>query len=1237
MAISYKRAPEVNPDDPITSGQWNDLAKAFNDRLENGVADPGWRLFWYADALFQYIRQGDGSENPARDEWWSHWSHITPANGKNWPDTDPGTVGGINPSNPIAAFVYGNEGLNIYNETDRVNYDPTDGTGILLHDLIAGSPTTDLEHWEIAKVQRGVTDTTGSQIGAANALVASDRYYRINYGSAHSYLKTYGGFFASPQVEGKCNDQAFDKYTVKFRKLSPQTDCTYSTCPDETGSGTCPGTSKPVLGWFAGVYGYVLYHFDDTTTILPYTDYVEGPYTGNAYLRHERGGQLDFALDVYAAEFRGADNGAVTQRNEKTWNPQDHAFHFEEFFTRQYYLAPARGTATGYGGSLVAEYPQFDFPTGTATNALGIVNAGTSYTINSAFVFAGFIVVGTNLQTPKNFAIYVDGERVKDITVEAGAATDISHYFPNVFRAGSVIQIRSLGSMGVGESAYVEIAEILDMTPRVQDAYLVLRMSSARNQTMDGWGHEEADAKELWQNYQRHGMAVNYVEDGIKDQDPQGIWKNPVYEEIRRITHERLRLVKRNHLVGYEINSSGNSVLHFTRFPGFLGGGNDEDIDLFKGMAPQKDAIDSGYVKPGVTYKLTGSGASINYAGATLTENQTFKGVYKHNNWTVLSGTPVVYEHDLIILEAPEQGETNKWQMFMQTLPYKPSDSSVYKPEVFADRDGMFVDRCTLLSDDWGGADDQAKEIRAHVYARQPRPINRQENPPGYRYLLGTNLPEEGNSTNLVGNQNTSDCIDPLLADETNCAGQVAHYGSCKIYVPDYKIKSITYNRTTEEVEVEIDGRLYHNSNVANQAVSDNLTSWDAYMTADDTGAAAARSDENAVIEYLMYITNGDQCTIRIGDQSGDANVTSHWYATQYNGACFPRFHFVKQMPYVYEDSNNFINEHDTRLTVDNMLWAGFMLRAMCEGYLDHESDSNTENVLDPFCLKYHCGDSRMFDYRYATLMTQAMDNRWFSMHPEVAEGDNWEGYGPFPQMKAYALHFNQISKAINLLTRARIELPTYGVRWRRKTYQAFVPLGGTCDYKLNISIPDQVGWDLTNTGSWQYDVPSGTCNNSVILQATKSALLDYVGGVCGIKLLRIDTEFEVAFGDTGVESMAYYALPERLRDMIVHSAGNFGHLANENRIFGVTNATLFTGPGSPNACNYMIDGNVYEFPQSETITDECKTVLSGILEAEKPNQSDYINTGSSCNLGSDMERNYAFSATRSFLNIPLS
>jgi len=109
------------------------------------------------------------------------------------------------------------------------------------------------------------------------------------------------------------------------------------------------------------------------------------------------------------------------------------------------------------------------------------------------------------------------------------------------------------------------------------------------------------------------------------------------------------------------------------------------------------------------------------------TEGNIFLGKYKVKNWTTISGTPIVYENDIIITKAPKQGETNEWQVFLQTLPYKDSDSSLYKPEVFADRDGMFVDRCTLLSSGWGEATDQAKEIRSHVYARQTRPINRQD------------------------------------------------------------------------------------------------------------------------------------------------------------------------------------------------------------------------------------------------------------------------------------------------------------------------------------------------------------------------------------------------------------------------------------------------------------------------------------------------------------------------------
>jgi hypothetical protein len=504
-------------------------------------------------------------------------------------------------------------------------------------------------------------------------------------------------------------------------------------------------------------------------------------------------------------------------------------------------------------------------------------------------------------------------------------------------------------------------------------------------------------------------------------------------------------------------------------------------------------------------------------------------------------------------------------------------------------------------------------------------------------------LPEEGNSTNLVGNQNTNLCSDPLSADEIECAGQVAHYKSCQVYVPDYHVQSVTYDSGTGLVAVELDGRLRHNDNVTGQAVANNSTSWENYMLADDndpTGPAAARSDENAVIEYLNYKAGNGECTIRIGDQSGDADSTSYWDAGVYNGACFPRFHFNKLMPKVYADGNNNLDDHDTRMTIDNIRWAGFVLRAICEGYLDLNSDAALTPTIDPPCDKEHCGQNRMYDYRYSTLMLQAMGNRWFTMHPATAEGDNWEGYGPFPQMECYAAHFNQLGKSLNLLTRARLDLPVYGVRWRTKSYSGFVPLSPdtSCDYLLSQGIPDQVSWVNTATGSWNYDVPGGPClppgGQAVGIQASKSAVLDTVGGICGISITRTDVEFEVGFGESGVESMAYYALPDDLAEMITVLNGAYGMMAAEYIETTHTVASVWTDPGSPD-CGGDVGGTTYEFEQITTIETSCKTVTGGTLEASKPITSAYTNSVD-CTFGSQVVRTLVFDSIRAMINVPL-
>jgi len=1261
MAIRYKRAPIVEPGQPITSRDYNDLARSINDRLEHGVADPSWRLFWYAHSVFRTLRQGDGQKYPADDEWWSHWSHITPERGKDWPEIgmDPGLVGGVHPLNPFGAFVFGSENLNIYQESDRINYDTQEKTGI---DLIIPGTGSDRDLWELAAKQRGATDTTGTDISVANAIQAADEHLKINYSSRSPLLKGYGGFFAGPEWLGKCANGDDDNIGLKFTKYSvdPNIVCNYSTCRETGGTGACPGISKPVLGWFAGYYGFVLYHYDDTQTILPYEDYAEGPYSSNPQLRHEKGGQLDFALNSYASNFRGADYGSTSQRREPTWDPTKHSFYFEEFFTRQYYLAPARGDYDG-NGNLVAEYPNAVFTSNSPTGTAGLFNGQSSYTVNSSFVFAGALVdnLGT-LYKDKTFGIYVNGNLEETVTIEAGTNTSKSIYFKAPYPAGSVIQIKLHDNLYALETVFVEIAELLDFKPRVQDAYVLLRTASSRNLDLDGWGRTEADAKEIWENYERYGMSLNYNRSSIKEVTGQQMWKNPVYEDTRKTIHDRLRMLKRQHLVGYEIDSEGNSQLSFRRYPEFEISGVDPDFDMFEGMAPRRDNVTTGTLIPGATYKVTGSG-SVLYNNLVYAVNSTFKAVYGHYDWTVISGNPKIREEEILISEAPKQGETNEWQMFLQSLPYKDAASNVYKPDVFADRDGMFIDRCTLLSEDWSDeTDDEAKEIRAHTFQYQAKPVNHQENPPGYRYLLGTNQPsnfyQTGVNDPLVMHYNNGDCSSDPSPD--NCDGQVKAYKSCQIYPKDYQVKRVKLLRgasaAQDVIRVTLDGRLRHNEEVANTAVNGGIQSFEDYITADDntaSGLVNARSDENAVVEYLLYHYNGDQCKIRIGDQSADASGVSGWQSNIYHGACFPRFFFTKKMPYVYEDGNDTLDDYDTRLTIDNMLWGAYVIRAICEGYLDSKSAiERTASVGQP-CLLLSCSLERLFDYRFRELMIQANDNNWFSLHPDrKSDADtlgNTEGHGPYSHMIAYAEHFNQLSRAVNNLTRARIELPVLSVKYREWRYRDVYDVSGgtgTCDNpypNFKAGIPTTLRTDLgQNPTAWASNTSSGECpppNGSALV--LESEITSTYNSSCEIDVTRRDTEFRVDFDIDGVNEVTSFAMSDDLK-ALVNTQGGSGYFVAEIK----RSSYIVTSPASSSdTCAYQVNGVWYKpetvytaagTVQNTNDVQRCIPVSTGIITADALQASDFY-MGPTCAYSPSSYKAYAFNDIRAFVIVP--
>ena len=132
--------------------KYNKLAKAFNDRLLNGLGDPTWRLFFYAHSMTKGMIRPDetGLVNEAamhnsvnsdriskhdnhEDVWWKIYSHIElfPWKSKKqfknfaqfvWPTGPEGKTGGANLTNPFVSYVYGTAGRAGINGGVKTNF-----------------------------------------------------------------------------------------------------------------------------------------------------------------------------------------------------------------------------------------------------------------------------------------------------------------------------------------------------------------------------------------------------------------------------------------------------------------------------------------------------------------------------------------------------------------------------------------------------------------------------------------------------------------------------------------------------------------------------------------------------------------------------------------------------------------------------------------------------------------------------------------------------------------------------------------------------------------------------------------------------------------------------------------------------------------------------------------------------------------------------------------------------------
>jgi hypothetical protein len=204
---------------------------------------------------------------------------------------------------------------------------------------------------------------------------------------------------------------------------------------------------------------------------------------GPARSRRRRAGAR--AVWNFCVDFRGT----PAQRTPDDFNIQEIAFDFQEFGTRQYYLAPAKGKFEG--GQLVTDYPlAFLSSHGARGRFLQVHGRIAIHVTLEGFVFAGFFVKADALASDFDY----DGssrwrDRAEDCDNHPRCAgnrarglflDDPYSVFNLKVRLKSEAQFSSPGGV-----IKFEAAELLAYKPNWWDFYLLLRMSATKGGDID--------------------------------------------------------------------------------------------------------------------------------------------------------------------------------------------------------------------------------------------------------------------------------------------------------------------------------------------------------------------------------------------------------------------------------------------------------------------------------------------------------------------------------------------------------------------------------------------------------------------------------------------------------------------------------------------------------------------------------------------------------------------------------
>jgi len=1074
MAISFTRAPRIKAGECATAAQWNQFAAALNDRLRSGFADPTWRVWWRAASLVRKICADSETAHSAADEWFRWWMHAEPEHAVE-------CEAGENEVNPLLVWARGNESpFGLSSEELRMPEPAPPDAPLSIY-------------WQAAAQQRGVLTPTGQ--GNAPAWEAAAAVERIDYRPYKApYLKGWGGFVPSHRSGADAFDDDFDRWMAwlawerrcvrapapgdayaaawsyepviyQFLPLreglaplefypTPLRNYTYD---PQRGCYNFDVANDPNAAMFArnvssvsyGVDRYILHHLDGSVTELLYSDYIEAAYSGPVRLEHTKTPLLQEVMQWYASRF-GAPNPEISGCDGWDW---------ESFFGSQYPLAPAYGTQSG--GEVTAVYPRWHRSAPAQDDLLELVEggSGTEYQVHNGYVPAGWYVQTSGLQSVLTLALERadTGETIATCRIAPPESEYLAYLTDPPEGARVRVRVTSQSQWQAGGYVSVELAELVRAKPSVQDAYVVIRGMTTQGSgvsDVDTIGDGYSAARSAWQTWQRAGCVV--AAEGLPPQSALPITAHPLHETLRRMFRRNLRMIDRvwitePMLLSYEVGSDGKSVLRFRRY-GFISGTR---YDLWAGIAPDDEPPTK--ISPGIEYEVIGTNGYVVYAGTQYAPGQTFTGVDDESDWTS-TGDAWPRQRDGIIRTAPKEGETNEWVVFLAQ--HRAKDTGWCTHDNYGDTLVLLSDRCTTFDaalDPLGTAIDLA----AHIGYDSGGIVA--ENPPGYRYVRSAR--PDGGQLNMPAS-----------------GPPEAFIRSCQIYVPDYEVESVRVEGygDDEVVVVKLAGRLRH-TQAAPTTIPRDRSQWprdaSGQLLDGDNQPPAYRTDENAVMEMLLYLHEGIPCKELVGDSSCHGN----YMPGECWGACQTHFFFTRLLPRVYEEPepNSRIDAWDSRIFADRADWAHFCIAAMCEGYIDTHSartsacpplklpDYTYESLWRavsaseiPQVIQHTETDGTLFwDYApgwYAvqwrdTSLSPPRDMIWTTEAVVNAPPYNrqqigsqyiyrvvrlvharqWlelvngvQGYGPMANMSLRAAVIDQLCAAINELHTARIEVP---------------------------------------------------------------------------------------------------------------------------------------------------------------------------------------------------------------------